>query len=279
MPSAEQTPATGTAPVFSYEEVCITPLLEQRTPRVPRLKAEISALHELAGLLAADTQEMLNSLLALALDLCEADSAGISLREQEPGEEPRFRWIATAGEYSGFVGGGTPFEFSPCGSTVLSQMPQLFMLPERHFTYFYEAGAKPMEEALLIPWNAAGHQQGTLWVVTHNPERHFDAEDVRILTGLAHFVGAAIQSRVTAGVLLEREREANDFVVARELAHHINNPLQSATLALDLMSMPDTSRRIQQDMLPIAREQVSRVAHFVQEILRLKKLPTPPNVV
>jgi hypothetical protein len=58
-----------------------------------------------------------------SLELCGAQSAGISLLEEENGQ-PIFRWYGVAGEYAPHLWGTTPREFSPCG-TVLDSLPVL----------------------------------------------------------------------------------------------------------------------------------------------------------
>ncbi len=51
----------------------------------------------------------------------------------------------------------------------------------------------PIIEALVIPVDLGGEIPGTLWVVSHDDEMKFDAEDARIMTGLAEFTGCALR--------------------------------------------------------------------------------------
>ena len=63
---------------------------------------------------------ILQQLVETALELCGAQSAGISLLEEENGQ-PIFRWHGVAGEYAPHLWSTTPREFSPCG-TVLDML-------------------------------------------------------------------------------------------------------------------------------------------------------------
>ena len=73
----------------------------------------------------------------------------------------------------------------------------LFDRPERFFRAL-RGVQPPVREALLAPWHADGGPVGTLWAVAHDPDRRFDAEDARLLAGLAGFAAAAHR---TAGLL------------------------------------------------------------------------------
>jgi len=135
---------------------------------------------------------VLQQLVKTALELCRAHSAGISLLEEENGRKI-FRWHGVAGEYAPHLWGTTPREFSPCGTVLDTDQVQLMSRLDRHFTYFAEI--KPsIEEALLVPFHVGGEAVGTIWVVSHDPVRQFDAEDARVMTTLGEFAAAAYQT-------------------------------------------------------------------------------------
>jgi hypothetical protein len=46
---------------------------------------------------------ILQELVNAAVELCGADSAGISIELPEGGDEKFYQWVATAGQYSGFL--------------------------------------------------------------------------------------------------------------------------------------------------------------------------------
>jgi GAF domain-containing protein len=135
-------------------------------------------------------------LVEKALSLCGAHSAGVSLLE-DADQHRRFHWRAIAGRWSEFVGGGTPREFGPCGTVLDLSEPLLFSHPERDFPYF--GGATPLiEDSLLIPFFVRGRALGTIWVVSHDETKRFDAEDLRVMTSLSKFAAAAYQTLLSA---------------------------------------------------------------------------------
>ena len=141
--------------------------------------------------------EALQRLAECAMALCDGQSAGISLLDAE---HETFRWPAVVGDWCGYVGGGTPREFGPCGTVLDRGAAQLFTHPERHFEYI--AAIKPViEEALLVPLRIDEAMIGTIWVISHDVERRFDAEDLRALTRLAEFAATAYRHLVELDAL------------------------------------------------------------------------------
>ena len=163
--------------------------LGRRPMRRPDHEAENSAYLLLSSELRDGQQSLLQSLMDAAVALCQAGTAGISLLEHVEGHPPRFRWTAISGQLASAVGGGVPRDFSPCGTCLDHDAPMLFALPERHFTFLQGVG--PFCELLVLPFHVDGRQAGTIWIVAHDETREFDMEDVRIMSRLARFAGAA----------------------------------------------------------------------------------------
>jgi len=174
------------------ESVICTQELSLRPARQPDSEALNGALVTLAQTLAHSPAHILKQLVETALDLCRAHSAGISLLEEENGRKI-FRWHALAGQYVPHLLGTTPREFSPCGTVLDTDAVQLMSDLDRHFTYF--AQVEPhIAEALLIPFHVSGEAVGTIWIVSHDQTRKFDAEDARVMTTLGEFAAAAYQA-------------------------------------------------------------------------------------
>jgi DNA-binding CsgD family transcriptional regulator len=181
-----------TRSAFAFGEldrVINTDELNRRPARAARPAAERIGLRHLARTLREQPESILQTLCDVALDVCEADTAGMSILEHLD-TQAIFRWRALAGVYAPHLGGMTPRDFSPCGTTMDRGTPQLFSRLERHFTYFREV--KPaVVEALLVPFFVGDEPAGTMWVVAHDDRRQFDREDARVLTTMASFAGAA----------------------------------------------------------------------------------------
>jgi PAS domain S-box-containing protein len=169
-------------------------------------EAETRALLLLAQHLADSPDTILQKLTEIALELVDAGSSGVSLISPESGD---FYWPAIAGAWSPHVGGGTPRNFGPCGIVLDHNAAQLFRNPGRYYRYL--APASPtLEEVLLIPFYVRGTAVGTVWAVSHDPARRFDAEDQRMLSSVATFAAAAFQTQQALVGMRTTERALRD---------------------------------------------------------------------
>lgn len=257
----------------SVDEVLITPELARRPGRPPDYEAEARALVELATTMSETPRSVLQKLANCALALCRAGSAGVSV--WEPGEEDVFRWRATAGAYAQYLGGTLPRGFSPCG-TVLDRDASLLMAePVRFFPYISELCA-PVCEVLLVPFYQEGKAVGTVWVVAHDAERHFDAEDERLVTSLTKFAATAVLTlnRIEAAeraeaALREEGRKKDDFIAI--LAHELRNPLAPISTGITLLrteQRPEENTRT----LAVMQRQVQHMVRLIDDLLDVSRI-------
>jgi PAS domain S-box-containing protein len=192
--------------------------LSRRPTRPPDYEAESRALVALAREMAISPEGILQTLVETALSLCRAHSAGLSLLE-ETDQHSHFHWRALAGVWAPHLGGGTPRNFSPCGTVLDRNVALMCSHPERDFPYFGEV--RPLlEEGLLVPFCVKGEAVGTIWVVLHDRSRCFDAEDLRVLTSLATFAAAAYQtwfSTNAAQRLASIVSSSDDAIISKNL--------------------------------------------------------------
>jgi len=171
-----------------------TNLLWSRPSRPRQPEREVEVLLELARLMAGhDQSTVLSTIATNALKLCKAESAGFSILEPADDGKEIFRWTATCGRMQLFEGGTTPADFSPCGFCLEANSPQLFVHPERHYSYLRPIA--PLSELLLVPMYVGNDWLGTVWVMCHQKRRRFDGEDVRLVTELGDLASAIIVRR------------------------------------------------------------------------------------
>jgi len=234
--------ASPSAPVASsLEDVLITGELVRRPSRMPDHAAENRALLALAEELAGSPQSVLHKLADLACELCGAESAGVCVLEED-GAPPAFRWRAISGPFAGNLGGTLPRTVSPCGVVLDRNATLLFSEPARFFPSAREL-QPPVFEALLVPFHADGQAIGTVWALAHRNDKHFQAEDARLLTSLARFASAAYKRTVTEEALRASRTAAlnliEDAVLAREKTEQVSASLRAseAHLAVELSAL------------------------------------------
>ncbi|MFC0250736.1 PAS domain S-box protein [Massilia consociata] len=192
------------------DDVLITHQLALRPSRAPDYRAESEALAALARELARNPRGMLQKLAELVVELCHADSAGVSVLETDgaDGGKGIFRWQAAAGAFAPYLGGTIARGLSPCGIVVERNELLLFSQLGRHYPGLRDFEPQ-MHENMLAPWSLDGEPTGTVWAISHTPGRHFDAEDARLLKSLSGFAAAAWRM-VSAVDGVERARRQAD---------------------------------------------------------------------
>ncbi len=205
-----QTSLAAHEPPWDVDRVIRTHMLRERPSKAPNHQAESAAMIKLVEALANDPDSVAQRLVEAALSLTSAGSAGLSLAETEDGKEI-FRWIATAGEYSRYLRGTMPRDFSPCGEVLRRAEPLLMRDMIRAYPYVDMLHAPPAE-VLLVPFSKDGTLVGTVWVVGHSPGHTFDEEDLRLVKSLAVFASA-----VSGTVGLVRDLAAREAQFSREL--------------------------------------------------------------
>ncbi|MBE9185203.1 PAS domain-containing protein [Microcoleus sp. LEGE 07076] len=204
-------------PETNLTEISIAKLLSRRRPRLPDLQAENRALQTFARQLATSPQTLLATLVAAALDLCGAGSAGVCLLAENATSEQNYYWQALAGAWEAAGHANKPPTLRLARTNLDFQTPQLYLHPEQYFTDLQQLEL-PIAEALVLPLLLENQPLGAIWIVSHDSSQ-FDAEDLRIGLGLVDFAVAALQ--------IDRAHQTKEALFDREerwqLALHGNN--------------------------------------------------------
>ena len=116
---------------------------------------------------------------------------------------------------------------SACGVCLERGRPQLFRVSKRFFEIL-GVEAPLVTDGLLLPWQVDG-TRGTIFIMAHEREQAFDLDDVRMMQMLADFAAMGFRHQRQQKKLIEQERASAAAAMANQLAHQINNPLQSLT--------------------------------------------------
>jgi RNA polymerase sigma factor (sigma-70 family) len=168
---------------------------------------------------------VLQELVNAAVDLCGADSAGISLETEEKSDANYYHWVATAGQYNGFLNAILPRYPSACGICLERGKPQLFRVRQRFFDIM-GIDAPLVTDGILLPWQVED-TRGTIFIMAHGRTAAFDKDDGQMMRVLADFAAMAVRHQRQQQTLLQQAGAAAATAIANKLAHQINNPLQS----------------------------------------------------
>jgi hypothetical protein len=226
----------------------------------------MAGLQRLSRALLEEPDTVLQELVKAAVDLCGADSAGISIEADGGSDEQFYHWIATAGEYSGFMDAMLPRYPSACGVCLERGHPQHFTV-DRKFFEILGVEAPLVTDGILLPWKT-DDTRGTIFVMAHGRDTAFDSNDAQMMTMLADFaaMGYKQQKQHALSIAVERTKAAAEM--ANELAHEINNPLQSMTNAAYLLAEGDGEH----DPKELGRElsnDIQRLSGLVKKLLSL----------
>lgn len=193
---------------------------------------QIEGLQRLAAAFVESPETILQELVNAAVQLCGADSAGISIEREGKTEEHYYKWIATAGVYSSFLDASLPQYPSACTVCLKRGSPQLFRVHKRFFDILGIEAAL-VTDGILLPWQVED-MRGTIFIISHSLSEAFDSEDLRLMQILANFAAMGIRQQRQQAKLLLQARASAAAAMANDLAHQINNPLQCLTNVLFL---------------------------------------------
>ncbi len=203
------------------------PSFAKRRLHVRDVAMQIEGMNRLARAFVDSPETILQELVNAAVDLCGADSAGISIEQESKSDDNFYQWVATAGEYAHFLNATLPRYPSACGVCLERGQPQLFRVTQRFFDLMGIA-APIVTDGILLPWQVA-ETRGTIWIMAHGRAEAFDGDDVRMMQVLANFAAMGVRQQRQQRLLMEQASAAAAAAMANDLAHKINNPLQSLT--------------------------------------------------
>ena len=186
---------------------------------------QMEGLRRLTHSFVQNPDTILQELVNAAVDLCGADSAGISIETEEKSDANYYHWVATAGQYNGFLNAVLPRYPSACGICLERGKPQLFRVRQRFFDIM-GIEAPLVTDGILLPWQVE-ETRGTIFIMAHGRTAAFDKDDGQMMRVLADFAAMAVRHQRQQHALLQQAKAAASAEMANKLAHKINNPLQS----------------------------------------------------
>ena len=247
------------------------PLLGRRS-HSHSVALQLESMERIARAFVEKPDTILQELVNAGVVLCEADSAGISIEKEDRTDKEFYHWVATAGQYSAFLDAVLPRYPSACGVCLERGRPQVFRVGQRFFDIM-GINAPLVTDGILLPWQV-DETRGTIFVMAHGRTEAFDEEDSRTMQVLANFAAMAIRQQKQQRLIVEQARAAAAAAMANELAHKINNPLQSLTNVLFLAAQGHHG----EDGKAVGQEAMGDLERLSSLVKKLLALPfQPPN--
>jgi len=163
------------------------PEFEARSLHLRDVATQMQGMQRIAHAFVESPETILQELVNAAVELCDADSAGISLEidAEHRSDTNYFQWVATAGRYQRFLNATLPRVPSACGTCLERGQPQLFRVTQRFFDLMGVA-APTVTDGLLLPWQVE-EMRGTIWIMAHERVEAFDSNDCRMMQGAGRF--------------------------------------------------------------------------------------------
>jgi two-component sensor histidine kinase len=177
-------------------------------------------------LVADDSQQAFQRFLTIALRLCNAGSAGLSLLRLNAAGQAIIRWEAVSGALASHEGAESPRGLSPCGECLDAATVTLLSEPQRTFPSL-AAISPAISQDLIVPlYDESKNPVGTLWIAHHDPALCFGAAEIHIAEQLGIVLARALRTfekdrgRQRSAVTLEshdveRRAAAHDLAVER----------------------------------------------------------------
>lgn len=177
-------------PLVSLSEVIITLRLLKRKSRGYTAEFD-EAFMQLDQRVERNDKTALQAICDAAREFCKAESAGLSLFGYVR-DEPVFNWEVTSGMATALVGKVfSPRDDTPCGTVLDMYSYQVFRHPERHYRWLRASGFVVPEMITMPIYKDDMQPFGTFWLA-HAEGRHFDSEDIRIISMLLMLINKAL---------------------------------------------------------------------------------------
>ena len=181
------------------------PEFEARKLHLRDAARQMRGMQRIAHAFVESPETILQELANAAVELCDADSAGISLEidQERRSDTDYFQWVATAGEYGHFLNAILPRVPSACGTCLERGQPQLFRVTQRFFDLM-RIEAPTVTDGLLLPWQVE-EMRGTIWIMAHGDAADGAVEECGVsgspgwLCGARGFGGQHGGNRVVPG--------------------------------------------------------------------------------
>src|ERR1700743_2393452 len=94
---------------------------------------QMEGMRRVARAFINNPDTILQELVNAAVELCGADSAGISIERENRTDAEYYQWVATPAQYAGYLTSMLPRYPSACAMCLERGQPQIFRVTQRFF--------------------------------------------------------------------------------------------------------------------------------------------------
>jgi hypothetical protein len=244
-----------------------------RNLRSRHLSTPIDGVSRIARSFVEAPDTVLQELVQSAIDLCGADSAGISLEVPGSTDAQHHEWIATAGQYASLRNSVFPRVPSACGICLERGRPQRFRVAQHLFDSLHIPAAA-VTDGFLLPLRIKG-RMGVLFIVAHGRREAFDGDDLCIMRMLADMVLMGFSQQEKAGILAFPSH-ASVIESSTALAKKFDKSLQGMRAALHVAEWSGTTGEASRITGEMARL-LEKLSGLVRQLLQAAAAPLRPN--
>jgi hypothetical protein len=238
-----------------------------RPPHQHDALAQLAGMQRLAHAFTESPDGVLQELADIAVELCGAESAGISLETSSRKGSNSFsgchQWrLLSFPQCNGAVSPDALWCLS--GSEPASDT-------SRSRRAFRGNGTKelppPITDGILIPWEVCS-SRGTIWVLVHDRTDDFDHMDYSIMQMFSDFAAMAVRNSNSTNDPATNAR-CRRCGHGQWLAHQINNPLQKLANSIFLADTESADARVH---IKQASHDLRQLSSLVQQMLALSNM-------
>ena len=186
---------------------------------------QIESMERLSQVILNDADSILQQLTDSLIELCQADSAGISIQHRLNGEVTHYQWVATSGQYKPYQNFKLPPLPSLCGICLDRGVPQLVRVP-MPFPVSENDISPAVSDGLLLPWDL-GETRGTIWVLAHGRDNAFNQEDLKIMQAFSNFAAMGIKQQRERKEKMKQWAAMASTLLSNRLTDQVNDQLET----------------------------------------------------